>query len=40
MIDKIKTLANLFTTIKRKIYFPEQSKSAVVYLTCIDEKEV
>jgi hypothetical protein len=40
MIDEIRTLANLFTKIKRNIYFPEQSKRAVVSLTCIDAKEV
>ena len=40
MTDEIRALANLFTNIKRKIYFSEQSKRAVVYLTCIDDKEV
>jgi hypothetical protein len=40
MTDEIGSLANLFTNIKRKIYFLEQSKRAVVYLTCTDDKKV
>ena len=40
MTDEIRTLVNLFNKIKRKIYFPEQSKRAVVYLTCIHDMEV
>jgi hypothetical protein len=40
MTAEIRILANVFTNIKRTIYFSEQSRRAVVYLTCTDDKEV